>query len=162
MTRSSKVSVLGALFVVGLAPACAELQMQPPVQTTVATAPAGVAVSVVGQRCSQNVDREWQGADLVQATLETQVRNSTTQPVTVHRHGFQLVAPDGQAIPNEGWGADASITVAAGQAESFTLRFSDRGGLSCSKEMRLDGPTAVTEGPEVVQVASVSFRPSLF
>jgi hypothetical protein len=162
MTRSSKVSVLGALFVVGLAPACAELRMQPPVQTTAATAPAGVAVSVVGQRCSQNVDPEWPGADLVQATLETQVRNATAQPVTVHRNGFALVAPDGQAIPNEGWGAHEPITVAAGQAESFTLRFSDRGGLSCSKEMRLDGPTAVTEGPEVVQVASVSFRPSLY
>jgi hypothetical protein len=164
MTKSSHVPVLAAVLVLvfaGLAPACAELQMQPPARVTTTTAPAGVAVAVVGQRCSQNVDPDWPEADLVQATLETQVRNTTAQPVTVHRNGFRLVAPDGQAIPTASWGANEPITVAAGQAESFKLRFSDRGGLSCSKDMRLDGPTAVTEGAQVVQVASVSFRPSL-
>jgi hypothetical protein len=161
MIKSSNVSVLGAAFVLAvLAPACAELKMQAPVQTTVASAPAGVEVSVVAQRCSQNVDPEWQGADLVQATVETKVRNATGAPVTVHRDGFRLVAPDGQSIPTASWKAEEPISVAAGQAESFTLRFMDRGGLSCSKEMHLDGPAAVSEGSDLVQVASVSFVPS--
>jgi hypothetical protein len=165
MTRSSNVTVLGAAFVLAvllavLAPACAELKMRAPAQTPVASAPAGVEVSVVGQRCSQNVDPDWQGADLVQATVETKVRNATGAPVTVYRDGFRLVAPDGQAIPTSSWRAEEPISVAPGQAESFNLRFMDRGGLSCSKEMRLDGPTAVRDGSDVVQVASVSFVPS--
>jgi hypothetical protein len=161
MTKSSNVYILGAAFAVAaLTSSCAGLKMQPPAQTSVASAPAGVAVSVVGQRCSQSVEPEWPGADLVQATVEAEVRNATAAPVTVHRDGFRLVAPDGQAIPTSSWEAEKPISVAAGQTESFKLRFMDRGGLSCSKEMRLDGPSAVTEGSGVVQVASVSFLPA--
>jgi hypothetical protein len=115
---------------------------------------------VLRESCSQNVDPQWPGADLVEASLQTQVRNMTSEPVTVHRDGFRLVAPDGQEISTSTWSAREPISLAAGQTADFSLRFSDRGGLSCSKETRLDAPVAVTKGADVVRVASVAFLPT--
>jgi hypothetical protein len=149
-----------AISLTVLSPACASYQ---PIRNVgIVKAPEGVEVSVLRESCSQNVDPEWPGADLVEATIETQVRNMTSDPILVHRDGFRLTAPDGQEIPTSTWSAQEPMSIAAGQTATFALRFSDRGGLSCSKEMRLDAPAAVTKGADVVRVASVAFLPTQF
>lgn len=158
--RDKKSSLSAAVVASAFAvfPACAGLQ---PVQKVGAVSPAGpVAVSVLREGCSQNTDPQWPGADLVEATVEARVSNQTGDVLLVRRDGFRLVAPDGRELRTSTWGADQPIALGVGQAQTFQLRFSDRGGLSCSGEMQLTAPAAVTKGGEAVRVASVSFRPS--
>ncbi|HVZ88686.1 MAG TPA: hypothetical protein VHG72_17065 [Polyangia bacterium] len=156
MRTSFRTAVFASAFAVF--PACAGLQ---PVQrVAVANPPGPVAVSVLREGCSQNVDPQWPGADLVEATVEARVSNQTGDALVVRRDGFRLMAPDGRELRTSTWGADQPIALGAGQSQTFQLRFDDRGGLSCSGEMRLAAPAAVMKGGEVVQVAAVSFRPS--
>src|ERR1700722_8147869 len=65
-----------AISLAVLSPACVSYQ---PVRNMGGTkAPEGLEVSVLREICSQNVDPQWPGADLVEPTLETQVRNMTS------------------------------------------------------------------------------------
>jgi hypothetical protein len=159
MTKK-KTSVLffSATFGVGaLALACG---LQPPLQNSGAAAKDGIQVAVLRQSCSQTVETEQPGNDLVEATVEVEVRNTTPEPIALHRDGFRLGAPDGSAIPTSTWFANKALTVDAGQAQTFELRFMSRGGLDCAKEMALESPSAITRRTEPVRLASVKFVPA--
>jgi hypothetical protein len=141
-----------------LAPACA---LRPPIKNSgAARAPEGIQVAVLRQSCSQTVETEEPGNDLVETTVEVEVRNPTSTPIAVHRDGFRLAASDGSAIRTSTWFAVDGLSVEPGQSQTFELRFMSRGGLSCSKEMALESPTAITRGAELVKVGAVTFVPA--
>jgi hypothetical protein len=141
-----------------LAPACG---LRPPVQNSGATrTPEGIEVAVVRQSCSQTVETEQPGNDLVEATVEVQIRNTTPAAITVHRDGFRLGAPDGSAIRTSTWFASEPLSVDPGQTQTVQLRFMSRGGLSCSKEMALESPAAITRGTEAVKIGAITFVPA--
>src|ERR1700690_2878723 len=135
-----------------LAPACG---LQPPVQNGAAAAKDGIQVAVLRKSCSQTVETEQPGNDLVETVVEVEVRNGTSAPISVHRDGFRLGASDGSLIRTYTWFATDPLSVDPGQAQTFQLRFMSRGGLSCSKEMALESPSAVVKGVEPVKLGAV-------
>jgi hypothetical protein len=141
-----------------LAPACA---LHPPVQNSgAAVDPSGVEIAVIGQTCSETVETELPGVNLVEATVEVQVRNAAPPPLVVHRDAFRLRGPDGRAIPTTTWKASAPLSIEAGQAGTFELKFMSRGGLSCTKPMQLEASAGITKGAAPVRIGAVSFVPS--
>jgi hypothetical protein len=146
-----------ALALAGLAPACA---LKPPVENSGALAKDGVQVSVVGQRCTETVEPEWPGANLVETVVELQVRNAGAAPVTVRRDQLKLRGGDGRKVPSGGWCAADPISIDAGQSKTFKVQFMTRGGLSCTKPMQLDAESGITMGAAPVQVGAVTFVPS--
>ena len=78
----------------------------------------------------------------------------------MHRDAFRLRGPDGRAIPTMTWRAGEPLSIEAGQASTFELRFQSRGGLSCTKPMQLEASAGITKGAEPVQIGAVSFVPS--
>ena len=75
------------------APACAPLQL--PYKSGGPASREGVELVVTRQSCTQNVDPDFYGPDLVEEVVEVQVRNATSSPLTVQRDAFRLIAPDG-------------------------------------------------------------------
>ena len=141
-----------------LAPACA---LHPPVQNSgAAVGPSGVEIAVSGQSCTETVETDLPGVNLVEAIIQVQVRNAAPPPLVVHRDAFRLRGPDGRAIPTMTWRADEPLSIEAGQAGTFELRFQSRGGLSCTKPMQLEASAGITKGTEPVQIGAVSFVPS--
>ena len=120
----------------------------------------GVQVAVTRQRCDQTDEPDWYGADLVETTLEVQVRNATSTQLTVHRDAFRLRGPEGTALKPQTWRSADPMTINGGAAGTFELRFMTRGGLECAGEMLLDvdNGLALPAGP--VKVGSVRFVPS--
>jgi len=141
-----------------LAPACA---LHPPVQNSgAAVAPSGVEIAVSGQSCTETVETDLPGVNLVEAIVEVQVRNAAPPPLVVHRDAFRLRGPDGRAIPTMTWRAGEPLSIEAGQSGTFELRFQSRGGLSCTKPMQLEASAGITKGTEPVQIGAVSFIPA--
>jgi hypothetical protein len=141
-----------------LAPACA---MTPPAQNGgAAKSDNGVAVAVVGQRCTETVETELPGVPLVEAHVQVEIRNTAPPPLVVHRDAFHLRGADGRAIPTATFGSGDPLPIEAGQTRTFELRFMSRGGLSCTKEMQLEASAAITKGDAPVQIGAVSFVPS--
>jgi hypothetical protein len=161
MIKPAPTSTLSGILVLAfmaLTPACAGLE--PPIRNSGPAAATGVEVAVLRESCSQTVETEQPGNDLVEAVVEVEVRNATAAPVSVHRDGFRLRAPDGSAIRTSTWFSSDPLPVVAGRAETFQLRFMSRGGLSCSKVMQLDASAAVTKGEEPLRLGSITFQPS--
>ena len=159
MTKS-RTLILSLSLAAGtmLAPACA---LTPPAQTSgAAKSDNGVALAVIGQRCTETVETELPGVPLVEAHIQVEVRNTAPPPLVVHRDAFHLRGADGRAIPTSSWQADQPLPVEAGQTRTFELRFMSRGGLSCTKEMQLEASTGITKGDAPVQIGAVSFVPS--
>jgi hypothetical protein len=154
-TRMSALFFSATFGFAALAPACA---LRPPIQNSgAARAPEGVQVAVLRQSCSQTVETEQPGNDLVEATVEVEVRNASPAPIAVHRDGFRLTAPDGSAIRTATWFAKDGLSVDPGQTQTFELRFMSRGGLSCSQAMALESPAAITRGTEPMKIGAVTF-----
>lgn len=146
-----------ALGLFGLLPACA---LKPPVENSGTASKNGVQVAVIGQRCTETVEPEWPGANLVQAIVELQVANTGSAPLTVHPDRLDLRGTDGRKVPTAGWGAGDTLSVDAGQSRVVKVRFMTRGGLSCTKPMQLDADSGITMGTAPVKVGSVTFVPS--
>ena len=140
-----------------LAPACA---MRPPVENSGALAKDGVSVQVVGQRCTETVEPEWPGANLVETVVELQVQNSGPAPLTIHRDQLRLRGLDGRDVPSGGWCATAPVSVESGQTKTLEVQFMTRGGMSCTKPMQLDAESGITVGATPVRVGAVTFVPS--
>jgi hypothetical protein len=119
----------------------------------------GVVVSVVGQRCSETIEPELPGADLVEETLQVRVENRAASPATVHRDRFRVIAPDGSALQPRTWNAADPISVAEGTSASFDLRFMTRGSLECRKGMQLDPDGGIELASVPVALGPVSFTP---
>jgi hypothetical protein len=146
-----------ALALFGLLPACA---LKPPVENSGSVSKDGVQVAVIGQRCTETVEPEWPGANLVQAVVEVQVANSGSAPLTVHPDQLRLRGTDGRKVPTNGWGAHEALSVDAGQSRTMKVEFMTRGGLSCTKPMQLDADAGITMGATPVKVGAVTFVPS--
>jgi hypothetical protein len=141
-----------------LVPACG---LQPPIQTSGAAASKeGIQLRVLRESCSETVQPKQPGNDLVEVIVDVEVRNGTSEPISVHRDGFRLGAPDGSLIRTSTLFAIDPVTVDAAQAQTLPLRFMSRGGLSCWKEMALKAFSAVTRGTAPVEIGSVRFIPS--
>ena len=159
VARMSTWSSLPLLALCGLASAC--VSMRPPIQSSgPASSREGVEVAVTRQGCSQIVEPEQPGNDLVEEVVEIQVRNAATIPVVVHRDAFRLVAPDGASLETMTFRAVDPLTVAGGETRSFELRFMTRGSLQCAREMRLEAGRGVVREDRPIEIGAVRFRPS--
>ena len=134
--------------------------LRPPIQSGAAAAKNGIQVAVIGQSCSETVEPDLPGVDLVESTVELQVLNGTSAPIVVHRDRFRLGAPDGGAIGTSTWFARAPRPVDPGQARTFSLRFMSRGQLSCSTGMVLELRSAVEQGGEGVKLDAIKLPPA--
>jgi hypothetical protein len=150
-----RLLVLSVGLMSAFAPACA---MRPPVQNSgSAVSPNGVALAVVGQRCTETVQTELPGVPLVETYVEVEVRNDVPPSLLVHRDAFHLRGPDGRAIETTSWQVKDPLPIESGQSRTFELRFMSRGGLSCTKPMQLEAGGGVTKGDVPVQLGSVTF-----
>ena len=147
-----------ALTLVALAPACAPVGA-PSWHGKPVVSAEGVQVGVPRQTCTQNVDPDFAGEDLVEATLEIEVRNATRDAVLVRRDQFRLVAPDGTAVKPLTWRSADPLTIAAGAEAAFELRFMNRGGLGCGAELALDAGAGVVVGQAPIHLAALRFVP---
>jgi len=145
------------ILLLALAPACG---MRPPIQGSgPAISREGVQVAVTDQQCTQTVEPDNHGSDLVEEIVDVQVRNATPSPLTVHRDAFHLVAPDGTALITQTWRAFDPLTVEAGQTRTFELRFMTRGSLRCAREMTLDAAAGVWLQDKLIDLGEVRFVP---
>jgi hypothetical protein len=147
-----------AVATVGVTTVASASGLRPPIRNSGAvTTPDGVQVAVLGQSCSQTVETDLPGNDLVEMTVEIEVRNGTSQALGVHRDGFRLTGADGRSIPTSTWFASKPISIASRQAETFELRFMSHGGLSCSQEMTLESPSAIVRGTDIAKIGAIRF-----
>lgn len=154
-----KVSALFFSSTFGFAALALACGLHPPVQNGAAAVADGVQVALLRQSCSQTVEADWPGSDLVEATVEVEVHNGAATPVAVHRDGFRLGGSNGSAVRPATWAADQPMSLAPGATQTFQLRFMSRGGLSCSGAMTLESPAAVTKGDRPLNLAGVTFTP---
>lgn len=157
LTRVAKDLLRFSPLLLVLGPACA---MSPPAQNAGSLASEGVQVAVVGQRCAETVETDWPGANLVETTVQFQVRNSNPNPVTVNREQLYLRGTDGRAVRSRGWEAGQPVQVGSGETRTFDLQFMTRGGMSCSKPMQLDAAAGISVGSQPLRIGSVTFVPS--
>jgi len=149
-------AITAGLFIV--AGGCAA--MRPPARTGgPALSEKGIQLAVLRQSCSQTQEPDERGWDLVEETVEIQLRNLASEPATVHRDKFRLLTPDGYALATLTWGAADPLQVAAGASGTFELRFQTHGSLECGKEMRLDPDAGITLREDPVALQPVSFVP---
>jgi hypothetical protein len=151
--------VLAAALGGGVGPGCAPLRL--PDQTSgPAISHEGVQVAVTRQSCTENVDPDFYGQDLVEEVVEVAVRNATPDPVIVQRDAFRLIAPDGPALKTITWNAVDPLALAGGELRTFELRFMTRGALACDHEMKLDSDAGVRINGQPVRVGAIPFVPS--
>jgi hypothetical protein len=162
MIRQKMESIFARVVVVlavGFAPACAPLRL-PFKSGGPAASREGVEVAVSRQSCTQNVDPDFYGEDLVEEVVEVQVRNATSSPVTVQRDAFRLISPDGHGLKTMTWRAIDPLALNAGETRTFELRYMTRGLLECTREMKLDADAGVRMNGRPIEVGAVSFQPS--
>jgi hypothetical protein len=144
---------------VALAGACAP--MKPPLRNAgPAVSRSGVALAVVRQSCGQAKEPDFHDWDLVEERVELELKNPSTEAVTIHRDRFRLLAPDGTALKPLTWLAGDPLTVEGGSTGVVQLRFMARGGPECTQEMRIDADGGVTQGERAISFAPVSFVPA--
>ena len=137
------------------------LPMKPPAQNAgPALSETGIQIAVLRQSCSQTQEPGEYGWDLVDETIEIQVRNGSSDPLTVHRDRFHLLTPDGYSLKTQTWRSGDPLLVVGGGDQVFELRFMTRGGLECRKEMRLDPDAGITVRERPIAFQPVSFVPS--
>jgi hypothetical protein len=122
----------------------------------------GIQVAVLRQSCAATQESDQYGADLVEASVEVQVRNGATAPATVHRDNFRLLAPDGSALRTITLRASDPLTLEGGASQTFELRFMTHGGLACADEMRLDPDGGIVLGASPIAFEPVSFTPASY
>jgi len=156
MVKPTIISV--ALVLAGVGSGCA---LVPPFKSSgPAVSKQGVTVAVTGQRCDQVQEPDEYGWDLVEATLEVQIRNASQAKLTVHRDAFRLLGPDGTALKTQTWRAADPVTIDGGATGTFELRFMTRGGLECKREMALDVDAGLALPDGAVKIETVKFVPA--
>jgi hypothetical protein len=159
MRQLRVVRVMAIGFLLAGVGACAT--MRPPATSSgPAMSSNGVQIAVVRQICAESQPVGPMLGNWVDETVEVQVRNGSPQPVAIHLDRFRLLGPDGGVLAS---GADPSIeplAVARGETRTVEVRFSSRGGLECTRPMRLDAGAGITSGEAPVVLGLVSFVPS--
>lgn len=159
MHAPTKATVIGiGVLSLGLAAGC--MPMRPPARTSgQAESRDGVSLAVLRQSCSQTTEPEQPGFDLVEERIELRVHNGSPEPATLHRGAFRLVTPDGSALKTMTWRAIEPMTIAGGTDSTFELRFMARGGLACTREMRLAVNDALELRARPVNLQAIAFVP---
>jgi len=149
----------GALLAATLALGCGGLR--PPVQNSgPSVSHDGVQVAVTRQGCTETVEPDQPGNDLVEAILEVRVRNAAAAPpLTVRRDGFRLLTPDGHALETVTFHAADPLVVEGGADRTFELRFMTRGSLACARAMTLEARSCLTVGDRPVAIGGVRIVP---
>jgi hypothetical protein len=119
-----------------------------------------VELAVSRQSCTQNVEPDFYGQDLVEEVVEVQVRNATANPLTVQRDAFRLISPAGHRLKTMTWRAIDPLALNAGETSTFELRYMTRGVLECTREMKLDADAGVRMNGRPIEVGAISFQPS--
>ena len=144
---------------VALGPACAPLRLPYKGGGPVASR-EGVELAVDRQSCTQNVDPDFYGEDLVEEVVEVRVRNATPNQVVVHRDAFRLASRDGHGLKSMTWRAVDPFALNGGETKTFELRFMTRGALECGGEMKLDPDAGLVMNGRPIELGAVSFQPS--
>ena len=147
------------VLVLTIAPACA---LTPPAQSSgQVESHDGVALTIVGQACSQTTDPSEEQASwyLVEQRLAVEVQNGSPDPVTIHRDRFRLALQDGSDLHTVTWGAADPVTVEGGGKHVFKLRFMANSEVTCESAMRLDAGGVITQRQHEVALTSISFVP---
>lgn len=147
------------ILAVALAPACAPLRLPHKGGGPVASR-EGVELTVSRQSCTQNVDSDFHGDDLVEEVVEVRVRNATPQSVMVQRDAFRLISPDGRGLRAMTWRAVDPLALNGGETGIFELRFMTRGAFECTAEMKLDPDGGLVMNGRRIEMSAVSFQPS--
>jgi hypothetical protein len=156
-TRPVRLPILVAVFLsLPSLGACAPLA-PPAASGAPALSERGIQLAVSRQSCAETSEPDDYGWDLVEETVEVQVRNGSSDAATIQRDRFRLLTPDGGALAALTWRAADPLTVPGGASQTFQLRFMTRGGLECSREMRLDADSAIQ-----VRAFPVAFQPVAF
>jgi hypothetical protein len=149
------ILALGSIF----APACAPLR--PPYKNGgPVAAHEGVEIAVTRQSCTQQVDPDFTGSDLVEEVVEVQIRNAVSRSLAVRRDAFHLISPDGQWLEAMTWRAVEPLSLSAGETRTFELRYMGRGSFACAREMKLDADAGVLADGRPIRVGAISFQPS--
>ncbi len=159
MHAQGKTTVLGVnVLVLLLGSGC--VPMKPPARNSgQVQSRDGVSLAIQRQGCSQTIEPELPGADLVEERIELRVHNGSSEPVTVHRDAFRLVTPDGSTLQTLTWLAAEPLTVAEGEERTFELRFMARGGLACAEEMRLVAGASLEISARPLALQAIAFVP---
>jgi hypothetical protein len=153
-----RTNVAVPLFVAALGSGCA---LAPPFKSSgPSVSQDGVQLAVTRQRCDQVPEPDEYGWDLVEATLEVQIRNATSAKLMVRRDAFRLLGPDGTALKTVTWSAADPLTIDGGATGTFQLRFMTHGGLECAREMALDVDAGLSLPAGPVKIGTVKFIPS--
>jgi hypothetical protein len=144
---------------IALAPACAPLRL-PYKSSGPATSPEGVTIAVSRQSCTQNVDPDFHGIDLVEEVVEIKMQNATPSPVSVQRDAFRLLSPGGARLKTITWRAVDPLLLAGGETRTFDLRFMNRGAITCTGDIVLDADAGVRLAGRPVQLGAIRFQPS--
>jgi hypothetical protein len=151
----TSILALGSIF----APACAPLR--PPYKTEgPPAAHDGVEIAVTRQSCTENVDPDYYGSDLVEEVVEVQIRNAIPSSLAVQRDAFHLVSQDGQWLDAMTWRAVEPLSVNAGETKTFQLRYMGRGAVECGREMQLDADDGVRMNGRPIRLGAIRFQPS--
>ena len=146
------------LFLAAVGPGCA---LAPPFRSSgPSVSQDGVQLAVTRQRCAQVPEPDEYGWDLVEATLEVQIRNATPATLIVRRDAFRLLGPDGTALKTLTWRAADPLAIDGGATRTFQLRFMTHGGLECAGEMALDVDAGLSLPDGPVKIGTVKFVPS--
>jgi hypothetical protein len=153
-------SGLTLLAAMTLTPGCA-LPLAPPAKSSgPAVSREGVQVAVVGQLCTQSTDYEDDiDSDHANVDVKVEIRNTTTDPVTIDKDRFRLVARDNSALDPLTFGRDRPFEVKGGETRSFELRFQPYGTNQCLHGMQLKANSGIVIRDKVVPLSAVSFVP---
>lgn len=153
---------IGSLLALGsiFAPACAPLRPPYRSEGPAAAVHDGVQIGVTRQSCTQAVDPDFYGSDLVEEVVEVQIRNGVSTPLAVQRDAFHLISPDGQWLETMTWRAAEPLSLNAGETKTFELRYMGRGAVECAREMKLDADGGVRMNGHPIRVGAIRFQPS--
>jgi len=157
--RAESIRAASIVLALALAPACAPLRLPYKGGGPVAS-PEGVDLAVERQSCTQNVDPDFYGEDLVEEVVEVRVRNATPQPVVVQRDAFRLMSHDGSGVKPITWRAVDPLSLNGGETRTFELRFMTRGALECAGEMKLDPDAGLVMNGRPLVMSAITFQPS--
>jgi hypothetical protein len=111
---------------------------------------------IVGQYCEDSAaPDDFAGSEVVQIRMKIAVTNRGTAQVGFEPSRLRLIAPD--RIAPTPVAADSRMEVGPGETKIASVRFMNRGSLSCKEEMRLDPTDSIVAGARALQMQPISF-----
>jgi hypothetical protein len=113
-------------------------------------------MAIVGQYCEDSAaPDDFAGSEVVQIRMKIAVTNRGQGQVGFEPSRVRLIAPD-RVAPTP-VAADSRTEVGPGETKVASVRFMNRGSLSCKEEMRLDPTNSLAVGARLLQLQPISF-----